>query len=103
TEEEAGGHRAFVRRPDRADRRGSRPGDSDRGGRSRAVPRRPAPAVLGPEVRLAGPAEPGEPQPRDRPDLRAVPLWVGQRRWRGRGQGAVPHVPRTWTRRADLP
>ena len=88
---EAGRHRPLVRRPAGADPRRARAGGGDGRHRPGAVPRRAAAAVLGAEVRLAGPGQPGQPQPRGPADLRAVPLRLRQRRQRGRR-------PRSFTR-----
>ena len=65
------------------------PGGRLGGDRPGTVPRGPAPAHLGAQVRVAGAGQPGQPQPRRTPHLRAVPLRLRQRRQRGGGQAVV--------------
>ena len=59
--------------------------------------------VVGAQVRLSDPRQPGERPPVGHPHLRGVHLRLGQRPRRGRGETAVRRVPRRGVRCPDLP
>ena len=78
--QEAGRDRALLRRPGHPDHRRPRRCRRVGGDRPGAVPRRAAAADIRPQVGLAGPRQPGQPQPRGAAHLRPVPLRLRQRR-----------------------
>ena len=84
-DQEAGDHRPLLRRPDRAGPRRPRALGRHRRGRPRALQRGAAAADRGDPHDVAGARQPGQPRPRRHPQLRAVPLRLGQRHRRGRG------------------
>ena len=87
--DQAGHHRALLRRPAHPDPGRSGPVGGVGGHRSGAVPRRAAAADLRPQVGLAGAGQPGQPRSGRPAHLRPVPLRLRQRGQRGRGPRAV--------------
>jgi hypothetical protein len=52
---------------------------------------------------VAGPRQSGQPQPRDRADIRAIPLRLRKCGQRAGGEGALQNLRRAWVGRAFVP